>query len=119
MYIGPEVEKRGDSEEGKRKDESDNEKLGGAGSMSQKVDGVGGYVDSRSRLPFVDRSCAQVLKPSVLLSKGRRSLQHVLRPMAVLVCSRAEGLPVSQALSQLAFRSHQLRPPVIFTESIH
>ena len=28
-------------------------------------------------------------------------------PTAVLVCSRAEGLPVSQALSQLAFRGQK------------
>ncbi len=80
MYIGPEWIKRGDRKEGKGNDKSDNEKQGMAGSMSQMVVGVRGIVYSRSRQPFVDRSCAQVLKRCVLLSKGRRSFQHVLRP---------------------------------------
>jgi hypothetical protein len=40
-------------------------------------------------------------------------------PTAVLVCPRAEGLPLSQALTQLAFRSQKLLLRRTLTESIH
>ena len=43
-------------------------------------DGERGRVNTRKRKPFVDRSSAQELKRCVLLSKGRRLLQHILRP---------------------------------------
>jgi hypothetical protein len=80
MYIGHGVEKerrkRGREEEGgirQRKTGKGRADVSKGRWSEERID------ECHSRQPFVDRSCAQVLKHCVLLSKGRRSFQYVLR----------------------------------------
>jgi hypothetical protein len=80
MYKDPEGE-----EEGRWRGKERNEKSGNDKTEEGRVDvpmneGERGHVNNRKRKPFVDRSSAQELKRCVLLSKGRRLLQHILRP---------------------------------------
>ena len=87
--------------------------------MSQKVVGVGGIVDSRSRLPFVDRSCAQVLKPSVLLSKGRRSFQHALQLNGGPRLFTGRGSSSVTGVISVGLPQPQIAPSAVYSLSIH
>ena len=130
------MKKRGEREEGKRKEESDNEKPGKAGPTSQKVVGVR---KGSTNVIVVNRSSTvRALRCSSIVCFSVKDGVHFSTfcdSMAILVSSRAEcsnntrllaarlqsrmpyaalsgeGLPKARALSRLAFRGHKLRPP--------
>ena len=96
--------------EGKGNGKSGDENQGKAESMSQKVVGERGIVNSRQqsksstvRRPFKRSGTQGVCFPV----KDGAYCSAFCDPTAVLVCSRAEGLPLSQALSRLAFRGQK------------
>ena len=86
--------------------------------MSQKVVGVEGIVDCRSRQPFVDRSCAQVLKQCVLLSKGRRSFQHVLRLNGGPRLFTGRGASSVTGVISVGLPQPQIAPPAVYSLSL-